>query len=106
MCTVLVISLRYEIPSAGKAKVQKTKAAVVLMPGSGDVRQAAWPPGREAKPRLSPDTERLSCTEEGGKIAFGGFGQIIEFKSPVYNSSWSRRILSIYLRSRFPFFSG
>lgn len=105
MCTVLVISLRYEIPSAGKAKVQKTKAAVVLMPGSGP-QMFDRPPGREAKPRLSPDTERLSCTEEGGKIAFGGFGQIIEFKSPVYNSSWSRRILSIYLRSRFPFFSG
>lgn len=74
------------------------------MPGSGP-QMFDRPPGREAKPKLSPDTERLSCTEEGGKIAFGGFGQIIEFKSPVYNSSWSRRILSIYLRSRFPFFS-
>lgn len=61
-------------------------------------------PGRGAKPGLSPDTERLPCAEEGGKIAFHGFRQIIEFKSPVYNSSWSRRILSIYLSSHFPFF--
>lgn len=81
----------------------KTKAAVVLMPGSG-AQMFDRLPGRGAKPGLSPDTERLPCAEEGGKIAFHGFRQIIEFKSPVYNSSWSRRILSIYLRSHFPFF--
>lgn len=62
-------------------------------------------PGCGAKPRLSLDTERLPCSEERGKIAFHGFRQIIEFKSPVYNSSWSWRILSIYLRGHFPFFS-
>lgn len=83
----------------------KTKAAVVLMPGSG-AQMFDRLPGRGAKPGLSPDTERLPCAEEGGKIAFHGFRQIIEFKSPVYNSSWSQRILSIYLRSHFPFFSG
>lgn len=60
-------------------------------------------PGRGAKPGLSPDTERAPCVGEGAKIAFHGFRQIIEFKSPVYNSSWSRQILSIYLRSHFPF---
>lgn len=81
----------------------KTKAAVVLMPGSG-AQMFDRLPGRGAKLGLSPDTERLPCTEEGGKIAFHGFRQIIEFKSPVYNSSWLRRILSIYLRSHFPFF--
>lgn len=75
------------------------------MPGSG-AQMLDRLPGRGAKPGLSPDTERLSCVEEGGKIAFHGFRQIIEFKSPVYNSSWSRRILSIYLRSHFPFFGG
>lgn len=83
----------------------KTKAAVVLMPGSG-AQMFDRLPDAEAKPGLSPDTERLPCVEEGGKIAFHGFRQIIEFKSPVYNSSWSRRILSIYLRSHFPFFFG
>lgn len=81
----------------------ETKAAVVLMPGSG-AQMFDRLPGRGAKLGLSPDTERLPCSEEGGKIAFHGFRQIIEFKSPVYNSSWSRRILSIYLRSHFPFF--
>lgn len=81
----------------------KTKAAVVLMPESG-AQMFDRLPGRGAKPGLSPDTERLPCTEEEGKIAFHGFRQIIEFKSPVYNSSWSQRILSIYLRSSFPFF--
>lgn len=80
----------------------KTKAAVVLMPESG-AQMFDRLPGCGAKPGLSPDTERLLCTEEKGKIAFHGFRQIIEFKSPVYNSSWSRRIISIYLRSHFPF---
>lgn len=61
-------------------------------------------PGRGAKPGLNADTQRLPRVEEGGKIAFHGFRQIIEFKSPVYNSSWSRQILSIYLKSDFPFF--
>lgn len=100
-CTALVISSHYEIPAASP----KTKAAVVLMQGSG-AQMFDSLPGRGAKPGLSPDTERLPCAEEGGKIAFHGFRQIIEFKSPVYNSSWSQRILSIYLRSHFPFFSG
>lgn len=54
-------------------------------------------PSCGAKPGLSP------ATEEEGKIAFHGFRQIIEFKSPVYNSSWSRRLLSIYLKTHFPF---
>lgn len=91
-------------PLPAKQSLQ-TKAAVVLMPGSG-AQMFDRLPGRGAKPGLSPDTERLPRAEEGGKIAFHGFRQIIEFKSPVYNSSWSWRILSIYLRSHFPFFLG
>lgn len=74
----------------------KNKAAVVSMPGSG-AQMFDRLPSCGAKPGLSPDTE------EEGKIAFHGFRQIIEFKSPVYNSSWSRRLLPIYLRSHFPF---
>lgn len=54
-------------------------------------------PGTRLSPGLA-STRREG--EGGGKIAFHGFREIIEFKSPVYNSSCSRRILSIYLRSR------
>ena len=101
--TALVISRHYEIPRCQTSAAQKTKATGGLMPGSG-AQMFDRLPGRGAKPRLSPDTERLPCAEEGGKIAFHGFRQIIEFKSPVYNSSWSQRILPIYLRSHFPLF--
>lgn len=38
-------------------------------------------------------------TGREGKIAFRGYKKIIDFKSPVYNSSWARRVLSIHLRS-------
>lgn len=62
------------------------------------------PAAAAAKLWLNPDTERSLHEEEGDgeKNAFQGIGQIIEFKSPVDNGSWSRRILSIYLRSHFP----
>lgn len=96
--------MRSPLPAKKREKQSpKTKAAVVLMPGSG-AQMFDRLPGRRAKPKLSPDTERWRCAEEGGKIAFHGFRQIIEFKSPVYNSSWSRRIRSIYLSRHFPFF--
>lgn len=45
----------------------------------------------------------MQSVKTRGKIILTRSSQIIEFESPVYNSSWSCRILSIYLKERFPF---
>lgn len=96
--------------SPGKATSQTAKAVVALMLGSG-AQMFDRLPGcsaelRLSKIRLCPYTETLLNVEEGVKIAFRGFSQIMYFKSPVYNSSRSWQILSIHLWSHFPpFFS-